>query len=333
VAASLTIDLGAMGKQFGELRLPRSTNEAAWTNLVVPLVTIARGEGPTVLLIGGVHGDEYEGQVPLLNLARDLDPTDVSGRVIIVPCLSGDASRAGTRCWPDGPDLNRSFPGDPDGSLPEQLAHAVSTLLFPAADVVCDIHSGGRTLRFLPMSELHLVPDRELRRVTLEAVRSWNTDHHFAYIDIAGSGLLVREAERQGKVTVSTEIGGGIATASAFRITRDGVANMLRHLGVMAGEPVVRDDTLFLRAMDVEDYVTSPESGLYETAVDPGDTVRAGDLLGRIHALERPGRPAVEIGAAEAGVVCAVRAIANTRQGDVVAVVGRPSSLEELLAL
>ncbi len=124
MAASLTIDLEAEGKQFGELRIPRSTNEAAWTNLVVPVVTVARGEGSTVLLLGGTHGDEYEGQVALLNLARELDPADISGRVVIVPCLSGEASRAGTRRWPDGPDLNRSFPGDPEGSLVEQLASA-----------------------------------------------------------------------------------------------------------------------------------------------------------------------------------------------------------------
>ncbi len=95
----------------------------------------------------------------------------------------------------------------------------------------------------------------------------------------------------------------------------------------------MRGDTLFLRATQVEDYVTAPESGLYETLVDPGDEVTAGDPLGRIHVLERPDRVATELRASTPGVVCAVRPIANVKQGDVVAVVGRPSSVEDLLEI
>ena len=67
-----TIDLEAPGKQFGRLQVPRSSNESGWSNQYVPIVTIARGEGPTALVLGGVHGDEPEGQVAALNLARDL---------------------------------------------------------------------------------------------------------------------------------------------------------------------------------------------------------------------------------------------------------------------
>ena len=71
------------------------------------------GDGPTAVIFGGVHGDEPEGQVAALNLARETRPEDVHGRLIIVPCASPDASRAYTRLWPSGANLNRSFPGDP----------------------------------------------------------------------------------------------------------------------------------------------------------------------------------------------------------------------------
>ena len=112
---SCTIDLSADGKQFGTLRVPRSSNQ--WSSLDVPIVSVANGAGPTVLVIGGVHGDEPEGQVAALNLARGLQPEQVTGRVIVTPCASPEASRAYTRTWPSGINFNRSFPGDPAGTM------------------------------------------------------------------------------------------------------------------------------------------------------------------------------------------------------------------------
>ena len=110
-------------------------------------------------MIGGVHGDEPEGQVAALNLARKLQPEHVTGRVIVIPCASPEASRAYTRLWPSGANLNRSFPGSPTGPADEQLAHFLSTELFPLADVVVDIHCGGRDSLHLPWSEMHWVDD------------------------------------------------------------------------------------------------------------------------------------------------------------------------------
>ena len=88
---SCTIDLTAEGKQFGTLGVPRSSNQ--WSDLTVPIVSVANGAGPTVVVIGGVHGDEPEGQVAALNLARTLQPEQVTGRVVVVPCASPEASK------------------------------------------------------------------------------------------------------------------------------------------------------------------------------------------------------------------------------------------------
>ena len=184
-----TIALDAPGKQFGVLQLPRSSNQSGWSTLWIPIVSVANGEGPTVLVLGGVHGDEPEGQVAALNLARELQPEQVSGRVIVIPCLSPEASRAYTRLWPSGANLNRSFPGSPGGPPDEQLAHHLSTELFPLADVVVDIHSGGRTGLCLPWSEMHWVDDPAQRRSMADAMLAWNTDWCCVYIDVAGTGL------------------------------------------------------------------------------------------------------------------------------------------------
>jgi N-alpha-acetyl-L-2,4-diaminobutyrate deacetylase len=328
-----SIDLSEPGKHVGRLELPRSNNTSGWSHLFVPIVAIhGSPEGPTAVVIGGVHGDEPEGQIAALRLARETQPDDVTGRLIVVPCASPDASRAYTRLWPNGVNFNRSFPGDPAGPADQQLAHFFSTALFPLADVVVDMHSGGRSGLCPPWSEMHWVDDPVQRRAMVDAMLAWGTDHHFVYIDIAGTGLLVGEAERQGKVVVSTELGGGgHVTAATHRIAQSGLANVLRHVGVLRGEVTTRDvPGIIGRATDVENYLLAPESGLWETFVDLGERVTAGQPVGQIHFLERPEREPAVVCAENDGIVFVVRAIATTDQGDNVAVIAREVPVEEL---
>jgi N-alpha-acetyl-L-2,4-diaminobutyrate deacetylase len=179
---------------------------------------------------------------------------------------------------------------------------------------------------------MHWVDDPAQRRAMVDAMLAWATDHHFVYIDIAGTGLLVGEAERQGKVVVSTELGGGgHVTAATHRIAQSGLANVLRHVGVLRGE-VERRETpgLIGRATEVENYLLAPESGLWETFVDLGERVSAGQPVGQIHFLERPDREPAVVHAQNDGIVFVVRAIATTDQGDNVAVIAREVSVEEL---
>jgi N-alpha-acetyl-L-2,4-diaminobutyrate deacetylase len=302
---------------------------------MVPIVCVANGSGRTALVLGGNHGDEYEGQITALNLAAELDPADARGRIIIIPCLSMEASRAGTRLWPHGVNFNRSFPGRPDGPPNEQLADFLTRVLFPLSDIVCDIHSGGRSMLFYPMSHMHLVEDRAQRKAMLEGMLAWNTDYHMLYIDIAGSGLLPTEAERQGRIVVTTELGGGHVTSRILRLADRGVRNMLRHFGLLSGTVETRrslglPDAIILAATETKDYIPAPESGIYETLVDPGDEVTAGQAVGRIHFPERPERAAETVTTQTDGIVCGIRAIPITRQGDVVATVGRPCDRSEL---
>ena len=331
-----TIDLEAAGKQVGRLQVPRSSNESGWSNQYVPIVSVARGDGPTALVLGGVHGDEPEGQVAALNLARELRPEQVNGRVIVIPCVSMDAARAYTRLWPSGANMNRSFPGSPSGRPDEQLAHFLSTVLFPRTDLVVDIHSGGRTGLCLPWSEMHWVDDVEQRARMVDGMLHWNTDWCCVYIDIAGTGLLVGEAERQGKIVVSTELGGGgHVTAAIHRLAASGLRNVLRRFGAIEGEPVTRADLglpqqVLLMATELDNYLLAPESGLFETLVDLGQHVSVDEPVGRVHFLERPDREPELILSKTDGIVCVVRAIATTEQGDNVVVVAREADPSEL---
>src|SRR3954466_16145134 len=106
---SADIDYDRAGKQQGCLRVPYSHNLAGWANILIPITLVNNGPGPTLLALGGNHGDEYEGPVALMKLARSLQPQQVHGRVIIIPALNIPAVLAGTRLSPiDGVNLNRA---------------------------------------------------------------------------------------------------------------------------------------------------------------------------------------------------------------------------------
>jgi len=288
------IDLDRPGKQQGFLRVPYSHNLGGWANVMIPMTLVAHGAGPTVLVLGGNHGDEYQGQVALMKLARSISQEQVQGRLILIPSLNFPAALASTRLSPiDGMNLNRAFPGDSEGSVTSQIAHYLTHELFPISDAVIDIHSGGRSMEFVPCSHMHVVSDRVQRQAMLEAMLAWNTDFCFLYTDIAGSGLLPVEAESQGKTVVTTELGGGEAIpARVHRIAHDGLVNVLKHLGVLQGTVQTRaslglEPTILTQALEAKNYLLAPESGIFEICVELGSKVSVDEPLARFHFLER----------------------------------------------
>lgn len=333
------IDLSRQGKQQGYLQVPYSHNLGGWANVMIPMTVIARGSGPTVLALGGNHGDEYQGQVAIMKLAQRISEGEVQGRLILIPSLNFPAALAATRLSPiDGMNLNRAFPGDAHGSVTSQIAHYLTHELFPISDAVIDIHSGGRSMEFVPCSHMHVVSDRSQRQAMLDAMLAWNTDFCFLYTDIAGSGLLPVEAENQGKTVITTELGGGEAIpASVHRIAHDGLVNVLRHLGVLRGALQSRESlglapTVLTQALESKNYLLAPESGIFEVCVELGDMVAVDQLIGRIHFLERPDRQPIEILAPKHGYLICMRSPCKTQQGDCVAVIGEQVCVESVMA-
>ena len=145
------VDFERNGRQYGFLRLFHSVHSSAYGFIPIPIVVLKNGEGPTALFVSGNHGDEYEGQVALCNLAKSLDPAQMQGRVILLPAANFPAALAGRRTSPiDQGNLNRLFPGDPDGTVTQQIAFYIEHALVPLADLVCDLHSGGSSLMYVP---------------------------------------------------------------------------------------------------------------------------------------------------------------------------------------
>jgi N-alpha-acetyl-L-2,4-diaminobutyrate deacetylase len=317
-----SVDFTKPGKQHGHLYIPYSHNLGGWANLMVPITVIARGSGPTALVMAGNHGDEYPGQVAVHRLLRGTQPEQVHGRLILIPTLTMPGAKAATRLSPlDGKNFNRCFPGNPAGAVSEVLAHYLTTVLFPRADLVVDIHTGGRSMDFVPCAHMHLVPAGPQRQKMLAGTEAWNSDFCFLYADIAGTGLLPVEAENQGKIVITTEMGGSEnVTTEVHRLTQSGLKNVLVQFGVLEGEFVPRSKPArWVQALDWQDYRFAPESGLYENLVPLGESVAAGQPVGAIHFLENPQREPAVVTAASAGVLIGCRAPSIVGQGDCVA--------------
>lgn len=332
-----TIDLAAPGKQIGHLRYPKISNNGGWAYDLVPIATIANGDGPTVLISGGNHGNEYEGQIACLRLIDEIEAEQVRGRLIIVPVISRDAAWASTRLWPSGANFNRSFPGRPDGAPNEQLADFFTRVLFPMADVVIDFHSGGNAFWFLPCSHMHVVADPTQRKAMLEGMLAWNSDHHFLYIDVNGAGLLPVEAENQGKVVITTELGGGgRVPAFVHRLAWNGLTNVLRHFRVLTGDVQTRASlglppAAIIDGRDPENYVITDEPGFWENLLEPGDAVVAGDPVGRLWFPDKASRSPRTFTAPRDGVLVVARSMTPTLAGDSVFVLGQPIESSAIL--
>ncbi|MER8651573.1 N(2)-acetyl-L-2,4-diaminobutanoate deacetylase DoeB [Mesorhizobium sp. M0586] len=316
-----TVDFDKDGVQHGFLRLPYSRDDSAWGSVMIPICVIRNGKGPAALLTGGNHGDEYEGPLALYDLARTLDPKQVSGTVIIVPAMNYPAFRAGTRTSPiDKGNMNRSFPGRPDGTVTEKIADYFQRELLPRADLVFDFHSGGRTLDFVPFCAAHTVPDKALEQKAFDAVAAFSAPFSMRMIEIDSVGMYDTAAEEMGKVFVSTELGGGgTSRAQTVRIARRGISNVLRHAGIVAGA-VEKSPTQWLDMPSGDCFSFAEDDGMIETMVDLGEPVKEGSVLGRIHSTGRTGIAPQEIRAKMSGILAARHFPGLVKAGDCAAV-------------
>ncbi|MBR8149218.1 N(2)-acetyl-L-2,4-diaminobutanoate deacetylase DoeB [Burkholderia vietnamiensis] len=325
-----TVDLDADGVQHGFLKLPYSRDDSAWGAIMIPIAVVKRGDGPTVLLTGGNHGDEYEGPVALSKLAGSLKAADVTGRVIVVPFMNYPAFRAGRRTSPiDAGNLNRSFPGRPDGTVTEKIADYFQRHLLPLATHVLDIHAGGRTLDFVPFAAIHVLENREQEARCERAMRAFGAPYSMRMLELDSVGLFDTAAEAAGKVFVSTELGGGgTSTAASVAIAERGVRGFLEHAGVLAkrddASAAVRAAPRTTTLLDMPDgscFTTSEHRGLLEMCRDLGSEVEAGDVLARAHDIDRTGVAPVKYVARRRGLLAARHFPGLVQAGDTIAVV------------
>jgi predicted deacylase len=321
------LDFDKPGKQIGYLRVPQSRDGGAWSTIEVPIAVVNGSAGPAVLFTGGVHGDEYEGQIAGTRLARRLDPQSLRGKVILLPAVDLPAALAGRRMCPiDGRDFNRCMPGDARGSFCQMLAHFIDTTIMPQVEVSVDVHAARNAMEAALSTTMHWVDDAKTMEKTRSLAEQFAAPYNVIFWGVDESGTVAAAAERHGALSISTEIGGyGRVSVEGVRVAERGLDNVLKWMNMIEGKPDLSQPdgkrTMHMQVRDQKSYLFAPSDGLFEPLYLPGQRVRAGERAGYLHFIEEWAREPLSMEFRIDGHVWMAPGSGRVRKGDVVAVI------------
>jgi predicted deacylase len=229
--------------------------------------------GPTLCLTAAVHGDELNGIEMVRRVMHDLDPSKLSGAVIGVPIVNVQGFRRGSRYLPDRRDLNRYFPGNPNGSAAARIADSFFMKVVSQCDALVDLHTGSFERANLPQIRADL---RNPDVMTLTQGFGSMVILHSA----PAVGTLRHAATRAGIPAVTLEAGGpSQLELNEVKLGVKGIETLVNTLGMVKkrrlwGEP----EPVYYRSS----WVRADNGGILLADVSLGSTVRKGDLLGTI---------------------------------------------------
>jgi hypothetical protein len=288
-----------------------------------PVISVAGAKsGPVLFVNAGVHGGEYPAVEAVIRVGKVLDPKKITGTVILLPVLNLPAFRMRTPfvCPIDNLNPNRVFPGDPSGSYSEQMTHALINKFVVHADAYIDLHGGDIPEALVPFvicrSEAGLA-DSKARDV---AARSKEIAMAFGLPYVltvskpvqpsTGQSSYAAAAEK-GVPSILAEAGGvGQLQEDAVELLVNGVVNVMRHLGMIAGDTpattgndearmtkseiqntarragattrISAADTAASTVLTKFEWVYTKSVGMWYPAVAPGDVVKEGEQIGTV---------------------------------------------------
>jgi len=321
------IDFDKQGRQASYLRAPLSRNTSGWGTVEIPIIVVNNGRGPTILLTGGVHGDEYEGPIAISRLSQSLKPEAVQGRVIMLPAVNIPAVLNDTRLSPiDHLDINRVFPGDPRGSFSLMLAHFLDSVILPLVDVSIDMHTAGHSMDAALSTNMHYLDDADRFQRTLAAAAAFGAPYNVVFWGVDEGATFTSCVERRGILSLGTELGGwGRVNVEGVRIARRGIDNILKHFDVIEGEPDTQqiNGDAAGRHMMVRDpslYTFASCNALFEPCHVAGNQVRAGEPAGYLHHIEDIDHPPQELRYKSSGTLWMSAGPGRCQRGDALAV-------------
>jgi predicted deacylase len=251
----------------------------------------------------------------------------VQGRLILLPAVNAPAAEAGRRTSPvDGLNFNRVFPGNPRGTMTEQIAAFLADELFPRADAFIDLHSGGSSLDILPSAAVEPAADPEHYRRNIAAARAFGAPVTTVISNLGDPRTATAAAVAAGLVAMGTEMGGGgRVSPGALALCRQGLGRVLAHLGVLeAPEGPPPAPGRLLELPGTRAFVHATADGVFEPVGAPGDPVHAGEPAGRIHFPLDPLREPETLLWQADGILYGLRQPGRVRPGNCCAVVAAP---------
>lgn len=321
------LDFEQDGRHIGDLRLRPSDNTRSLGYHPLPVACFKNGRGPTLLVTGGTHGDEFEGPAAIMRLIHSLDVKQLSGRLILIPALNAPALRASSRCSPlDDVNLNRCFPGNADGTASQKIAHLIEKVILPHCDAAIDIHSGGRASEFVPLT-MYMPdgagPGQKNHRIAAAFGAPW------CWIMGASndSGSVNGAAARAGVPMIATELGGGGNVNGAHvQLAHDGILRTMQSLGICKQAPELTDDsTQYFTIPSMQYGVFATREGLFVPATTLGQTVAKGDTVGTIYSVFEPERAPLTVCTQVDGIVVSCTHYGQVERGDFLFQLGCPA--------
>lgn len=270
--------------------------------LRVPVIVInGAHDGPTLVVTTGVHGDDLTTLPVIWEAARRIDPGVLAGQWVGVPVANPPAFDAGSHLTP-GDHKSLTFPGRPDGTVSERIAHALAQHLLPGVDYIIDMHGGSvrSTLAALAMIEETGGVTQERQELMARAFGPDVVIRKAHKSDTPRS--LTGEANVRGIAALVIGMGTfGFDPAFTARGT-DGVVNVMRAIGMLPGGAASTPEPI--EAL-IEVYQQSPATGVFFPSIKIGDVVAAGSVVGQIRNMF--GDVIADVRAQTTGVVDALR--------------------------
>lgn len=292
--------------------------EIQGTWLAVPVTALSgTAERPSVLITTGIHGSEYPGTAAMIELGRELRPEDLKGRLAMIhPVNVGAFKHRVSAIMPeDGLNLNRVFPGDPQGSISSRAAWWL-TALSDEADFFIDLHSGDLFEELTPYAYYPGQAENEVVEKSRAMARVLDVPY------IVRSGALTgayNSAARRGTPSLLIERGGaGFCRSEEVALYKKDILNLLKHLGLLKGKPT--PPRAEPRELDNVIYLESKHEALWRPKVSVGQWIRRGQILGRV--FDFFGRTITEYQAEMDGVVLYQLRSLSTNPGDILTAYG-----------
>ena len=318
----------------GEITVPRGEQVSGFISVpdgmdegtTIP-VTVVHGasDGPVLALIAGIHGYEYPPITALQAMRTQIDPAALSGTIILVHIANMPAFLGRTIYYSpgDGKNLNRMFPGDPDGTISQRIAHIITTEVIDQANYLVDLHGGDgnealRPYVYMPVTG-NAVFDSKIEGLAV----AFGLDH--IVMDTGpqhanGPSLFTDQtALERGIPAITTETGKSGSNAPYWvGLAERGIWNVLRHLDMIAGDEVINTGITWLGDYHV---ITSPRSGIFRAVTKDGCSVAEDAVLGVL--VDFFGNELLTIRAPFAGVVNYVISTPPVNEGEPVAMISK----------
>ncbi|MDN3671143.1 succinylglutamate desuccinylase/aspartoacylase family protein [Echinicola jeungdonensis] len=232
----------------------------------------SKQEGPVVLISGGVHGDEINGIVAVKKMLEEKLFKPVKGTLIFIPLVNIYGFLSNSRTFPDGRDLNRSFPGNNKGSLASQIAYILTTQIIPHIDYGIDIHTGGRMLSNYPQIRVDFKD-----KIGLDLAKAFGARFiiNSSHIDKS----FRKEAFKKDKHILVYE--GGESMRLDDLVVREAIAGtrrLLSHLGMVED----KEENYSSLVMKESSWLRAKISGIFTPSISLGEEVKRGQVLAKL---------------------------------------------------